>query len=68
MKNEGLGSWIARRNRMLPGATALVYEGKETTYGELHVRVTRLSHALRGLGINRGDRVAYLGPNHPAFL
>src|SRR5262249_28223003 len=23
---------------------------------------------LRGLGVRRGDRVAYLGPNHPAFL
>jgi fatty-acyl-CoA synthase len=38
------------------------------TYAELHDRVTALAHGLRGLGVRRGDRVAYLGPNHPAFL
>lgn len=68
MKNEGLGSWIARRNRMLPGAVAVIYDDMEITYGDLHRRVTRLAHALRGLGVGKGDRVAYLGPNHPAFL
>jgi fatty-acyl-CoA synthase len=34
----------------------------------LHERATRLAHALAGLGVARGDRVAYLGPNHPTFL
>ncbi|MBX6768665.1 MAG: long-chain fatty acid--CoA ligase, partial [Actinomadura rubrobrunea] len=38
------------------------------TYADLHERVTRLAHALRALGVRRGDRVAYLGPNHPTFL
>jgi fatty-acyl-CoA synthase len=38
------------------------------TYEQLHQRVTRLAHALRGLGVRRGDRVGYLGPNHPTFL
>ena len=28
----------------------------------------RLANGLRGLGVGRGDRVAWLGPNHPAFL
>jgi fatty-acyl-CoA synthase len=68
MRNEGLGSWIARRNRMLPGSVAVVYEGRKFTYEEMQTRITRLAHALRGLGVRRGERVAYLGPNHPAFL
>jgi fatty-acyl-CoA synthase len=38
------------------------------TYGQLHTRSTRLAHALRAHGVNAGDRVAYLGPNHPAFV
>ncbi|TNY36004.1 acyl-CoA synthetase [Thermomonospora catenispora] len=68
MRNQGLGSWPARRARKTPHRTALVYEDRRLTYAELHERVTRLAHALRGLGIRRGDRVAYLGPNHPSFL
>jgi fatty-acyl-CoA synthase len=27
-----------------------------------------LAHALRGAGVERGDRVAYLGPNHPSYV
>ncbi|GAA2073500.1 long-chain fatty acid--CoA ligase [Actinomadura alba] len=68
MLNQGLGSWPARRARMAPDRTALVFEERSWTYGELYERVTRLAHVLRGLGVRPGDRVAYLGPNHPAFL
>ncbi len=68
MRNQGLGSWPARRARKTPHRTALIFEDRPTTYAELHRRATRLAHALRGLGIRRGDRVAYLGPNHPSFL
>jgi acyl-CoA synthetase (AMP-forming)/AMP-acid ligase II len=38
------------------------------TYAELAGRVRRLANGLHGLGVSRGDRVAWLGPNHPAFL
>ena len=38
------------------------------TYAELAWRVRRLAHQLRALGVNRADRVGWLGPNHPAFL
>jgi fatty-acyl-CoA synthase len=68
MRNEGLGSWPSRRARKTPDQTALIHEGRPVTYGELHRRVIRLAHTLRGLGVRRGDRVAYLGPNHPSFL
>ncbi|MFB4311466.1 long-chain fatty acid--CoA ligase [Actinomadura sp. GTD37] len=68
MRNEGLGSWPARRARKTPRAAALVHEGTTLTYAGLHDRVARLARALRGLGVRHGDRVAYLGPNHPSFL
>ncbi|MEV6329303.1 o-succinylbenzoate--CoA ligase [Streptomyces sp. NPDC051909] len=68
MRNEGLGSWPARRARKTPHRTALIHQADALTYAELHERTTRLAHALRSAGVRRGDRVAYLGRNHPAFL
>ncbi|MGP3966715.1 acyl-CoA synthetase [Streptomyces sp. 6N223] len=68
MRNEGLGSWPARRARMSPRRTALVHADRQISYAELHERTNRLAHALRDLGVGHGDRVAYLGPNHPSFL
>ena len=49
MRNEGLGSWPARRARKTPQRTALIHGDTSITYGELYERTTRLAHALRGL-------------------
>ncbi|WP_328477931.1 long-chain fatty acid--CoA ligase [Streptomyces sp. NBC_00377] len=68
MRNEGLGSWPARRARKTPHRTALVHGGQSTDYRTLYARTTRLAHALRLRGLRRGDRIAYLGPNHPSYL
>lgn len=68
MRNEGLGSWPVRRARKTPHRTALVHQDQTVSYAELYERTTRLAHALRTAGIRRGDRIAYLGPNHPSFL
>jgi acyl-CoA synthetase (AMP-forming)/AMP-acid ligase II len=68
MRDAGLGSWTARRERMSPHRVALIDEAQETTYADLAQRATRAALALRGLGVRRGDRVAYLGPNHRTFL
>ncbi|MFF7813068.1 long-chain fatty acid--CoA ligase [Streptomyces sp. NPDC007945] len=68
MRNQGIGSWPARRNRRTPRRTAVLHEGRAYDYATLHDRSTRLAHVLRGAGVGRGDRVAFLGPNHPAFL
>jgi fatty-acyl-CoA synthase len=68
MRDHGIGSWTARRARKTPHRLAVVHQGGRRTYGQLHDRTTRLAHHLRALGVGRGDRVAFLGPNHPAFL
>lgn len=68
MRNDGLGSWTARRARMTPDHLAVLHEGTQRTYADLHRRTTRLARALHELGVRQGDRVAYLGPNHPAYL
>lgn len=68
MRDGGLGSWPARRARMTPGRTALVHGDRHDTYADLARRTAALAAGLRGLGVRRGDRVGYLGPNHPAYL
>ena len=67
MRDRGVGSWPARQMRSTPDKTAIVFEGKEMSYRELHRRSVRLARALRERGVGHGDRVAYLGPNHPAL-
>lgn len=66
--NLGVGSWIERRARIAPHHTALVAGDRSITYADLAARVRCLANGLRELGVERGDRVAWLGPNHPAFL
>ena len=66
--NFGIGSWIERRARIAPDQLALVGDDRSFTYAELASRVRRLANGLQRLGVGRGDRVAWLGPNHPAFL
>jgi fatty-acyl-CoA synthase len=59
---------------MSPDRIALVRGGDAAageaprTYADLDDRTRRLAAGLRGLGVGRGDRVAYLGPNDPALL
>src|SRR5215470_8683089 len=66
--NVGVGSWIERRARAAPGCVALIAGDRSVTYSELAGRARRLANGLRTLGVAKGDRVAWLGPNHPAFL
>jgi fatty-acyl-CoA synthase len=66
--NRGLGSWPARRAAMSPDRAALVFGGEVTTYARLRDRIARLASQLSSRGVSPGDRVAYLGPNHPAFV
>ncbi|MHA6804472.1 acyl-CoA synthetase [Salinifilum ghardaiensis] len=68
MHDHGLGSWPVRRARSTPNAVATVHEGRTQTYAELRDRVHALARGLRARGLARGERIAYLGPNRPAFL
>lgn len=68
MRNQGIGSWTARRARKSPHALAVLHQDRPFTYLNLHERSLRLATQLRGSGLERGEAVAYLGPNHPAYL
>ncbi len=64
----GVGSWIERRARTDPDRPALIVGGRPVTYRALAERIRRLAGGLDRLGVGRGDRIAWLGPNHGAFL
>lgn len=68
MENQGLGSWIYRRRIKSRDKVALIFREEQLTYGELNERVNRLANAFLAHGISRGDRIAYLGENHPSFV
>ncbi len=63
-----LSHWIERHARFAPGVVAIRFDGKDISYAELAQRVTRAAAVLAGLGVRRGDVVAYLGLNNPATL
>jgi acyl-CoA synthetase (AMP-forming)/AMP-acid ligase II len=56
--------WLVDR---APGQ-ALIAGDCSLTYSVLAIRVRRPANGLRTPGVATGDRVAWLGPNHPAFL
>jgi fatty-acyl-CoA synthase len=58
-----------RRARKLYGdREAVVDDGARLTYAEFGERIDRWSNALADLGVERGDRVAYIAPNTHANL
>ncbi|KAA9132135.1 o-succinylbenzoate--CoA ligase [Microbacterium caowuchunii] len=68
MHNQGIGTWISRRSMRSLDDVAISYRGRTIGYRELSSRIRRLAHALADRGVTAGDRVAFLGNNHPAFL
>ncbi|AQA18684.1 acyl-CoA synthetase [Halioglobus japonicus] len=57
-----------RRADLNPDRIAVVFEEQEITYAEFADRVRRQAQLLRDAGVCVGDRVGYLGFNHPALL
>lgn len=56
---------LARRT---PDASAIVLEDTELTFAQLEERGTRLAHVLESIGIDRQQRVGFLGRNSPVFF
>jgi hypothetical protein len=51
-----------------PTSPCYVYEGVTRTWGEVSQRVSQFAHALRELGVNRGDVVSIMCPNTPPIF
>ncbi|MGQ0701027.1 MAG: acyl-CoA synthetase [Panacagrimonas sp.] len=64
----GLAEWFRRRASRAPERPALTFGDETWNYDEVQRRVERLSGVLASGGIRAGDRVAWLGFNHPMEL
>lgn len=64
----GMGQWFTERALRDGQRKALTYEGETWTYADMLARVDRMAGALQAGGVQLGQRVAYLGFNHPMFF
>jgi long-chain acyl-CoA synthetase len=62
-----LASIVTHHARQTPDNEAIVWDTMRLTYGELDRLSNRVAHALVGLGIGAGDKVALSCPNLPFF-
>ena len=60
--------FLERSAAVYPDKAACIYNGGVTTYAQFYDRVRRHAAALRSVGVQAGDRVAYLVPNLPSML
>jgi len=62
--------WTAHHAECRPDKTAIIdlHSGLELSYGVLDERAARLADWLRGQGVAKGDRIAFLAPNCPQFF
>lgn len=63
-----LGEMLEESCRFHRDRVALIHEGQRLTYGELNHAVNAVGNLLRKLGIQKGDKVALMLPNCPAFV
>jgi acyl-CoA synthetase (AMP-forming)/AMP-acid ligase II len=59
---------LERAAFVYPRKVAVAQGDRRSTYAEFAERAWRLANALRGAGLEKGDRVATLLPNSPAML
>jgi fatty-acyl-CoA synthase len=59
---------VAHWAQFRPNGVAVHFAGEDITWAALLRRVDAATLRLASLGLNRGDRVAYLGYNHPEIL
>ena len=55
--------FLRRAVKLYPAKEAVVDRDERFTYAEFGARVNQLAHALRELGVAKGDRVAIVSPN-----
>src|SRR6188508_1232644 len=60
--------FVRRARTLYPDREAVVDGDQRFTYAQFFARCDKWSSALQGLGVGKGDRVAYIAPNIPSHL
>lgn len=68
IKSMNIAWWVQRWSELHPRKPAIIFEGEQISYLELHRRADRTSCWLQSLGIEKGDRVAVMIENCPQFI
>ncbi len=61
-------AFLERASDVFANKTAIAYGARRVSYSEFGAEATQLANALRGSGVQSGDRVAYMCPNIPEML
>ena len=61
-------NFIKRSVDVYPEKIAVVNGSRRFTYTQFYQRVNQLASALKGIGVKRGDKVAFISPNIPPML
>ncbi|MBB6669769.1 AMP-binding protein [Cohnella nanjingensis] len=65
---KNLADFLIQSAADYPAHAALHFMGKEMKYADLLEGAYRFAHAIRGLGVAKGDRVAIMLPNCPQLV
>jgi long-chain acyl-CoA synthetase len=63
----GIYEMLAQAVERNPNGTATLFFGARIRYAELRKRIDRFADGLAELGVRKGDRVAVILPNFPAY-
>lgn len=65
---EGLAESFRRRAFRAEQRPALSFESRTWSYAQMQAEIEQRANVFAALGIGRGDRIGYLGFNHPGIL
>lgn len=61
------GDMLRRATARFPDKTAIIWEGRHTTYTDLNAQANRFAHALAGLGLKKGKKVGIISRNRTEY-
>ena len=61
------GDMLRRATERFPGKSAIIWEGRHTSYADLNADANRFAHALAGLGLKKGEKAGIISRNRTEY-